>query len=332
MSLFSIGMRGSELVDQHSTLMGICTGSIISKCIFEKAIKPTKLNKILRDSAVSYFSSLTESQWEPAAKKISQKILEVSINDEKLHYVSGKLKDQFLSSPAEHFINLSKIAAFAAKKMAKKAMKTNSPSENPMDTETRKAVLEKVICGKLTEAIQEVVLHSLTPICEKAVEKALIAATKAVAEKTYDFSVNKACSIVILPLIYGVARTTLETVGNHFQLPLTACLNYLPNTYTILGVSILSNTAQMVGVLWNEFRKPSDKIDMDKEEVRNLAFKFAKKSMSKGISSNKMLSYIGANKTEEDVDKLVNLLVNETIDFYWKDFHETKILGVPLVS
>jgi hypothetical protein len=71
---------------------------------------------------------------------------------------------------------------------------------------------------------------------------------------------------------------------------------------------------------------------MDKEEVKNLAFKFAKKSMSKKISENKMLSYIGVNKTQEDVDKLVNLLVTETIDFYWNDFHETKILGLPLVS
>lgn len=332
MSLFSIGVRGSELVDQHSTFMGICTGSIISKYIFEKAIKPNSLNKILRDTAVSHFSSLTESQWEPAAKKISQKILEVSINDEKLHYVSGKLKEQFLSSPTEHFINLSKIAAYAAKKMAKKALKSNGSSENSMDSEKRKAVLEKVICGKLTEAIQDVVLHSLTPICEKAVEKALIAATKAVGEKAYDFTVNKACSIVVLPLIYGVARTTLEAVGNYFQIPLAASLNYLPNTYTILGISALGNTVQMGGVLWNEFRKPSDKTDMDKEEVRNLAFKFAKKNMSKKISANKMLSYIGANKTQEDVDKLVDLLVNETIDFYWNDFHETKILGLPLVS
>lgn len=333
MSWFSLGVNGKEVIDQYASVTGYFTGGFISNYICNNMVKTNALNLLIRETATNQIASIASPRLEMATKEISKKILEATFNEKKLIYITYKLKDQFLSSPKGYMVNMTKFALYLAKELRRKKQNTsNQTGLNPIDLQLAVAIFKKTMKGEITEAMQSGVLHSLTPMCEEAVQKALVAATKSASEKVYDFAVRKACSIVVLPFVYGVARTALQALGSYYQIEASSVINYLPNTSTILGVSIAGHGIQMARIIWKEINKSSDKEDLDKDEVKKIATQFAKEKMSKKVSENKLLSYLGVNKAQEDIEKLIESMVSEALDFYWRDLHETKVLGLPLVA
>lgn len=332
MSWFSLSVQGKGVVDQYSSVTSYFTGNFISNFIYEKAIKNNPLNILVRETAINQLASVAAPQLEPVTKKISNKILKTTFNEEKVLYAFTKLKEKFYASPTAFFTNTSKFTFYLSKELAKKMANkmVGSPQGQPQGTAQSSLVMpQKLSRQEFLDAFQATIVQSLTPMCEEAVQKALVGATKATGEKVYDFTVKKTCSITVMPMVYGAAYMAFEVLGNHYQI---SVLNYLPKVSTILGSSILCHAAQMASVIWEGVNKPVDKVDLDKKEIKNMALKFAQEKLSQKIGENKMLSSLGMNETAEDIDQLLNLMVTEAVDFYWNDLHETKVFGLPLVS
>lgn len=337
MSWFNLGVEGKKVFDQHHSFASLITGNYVSKILYKNFIKDLPLNIKLRDLAKEQLSPTVISQFMPSSADAAEEILKVSLKKEKFYYLSSRLKHHFRQDPKRHLIFIARrsvnLIGFVGRKIVKSIKKRGCGKQKgdsattPVSHEIKKHLKK----GEVSDAIHQMVLMNLRPICEETVQKTIDSMANKSIERVYDFSVKKALSIVVVPAVYSLALAVSETVCSANLLP-CADFSYLPQATTLLALSAAGNALQMAGVLWNEITKESDTIDADKERAKELAIKLTRESVSKKIRENELLSAIEANKTSEDVDALVSLLVFEMVDFYWKDLHHKKILGLPLVS
>jgi hypothetical protein len=335
MSWFGLGIQGKSVVDQYSSITGYFTGNVISNYIYDKLIKDNSLNLFVRQQAVNSLAFVASPQLQPTSKKISKTILENTCTQEKLKYAVKEFKKRFLSAPMEYTSKMTKLAWYVATRS--NGTENGQSPVGPANNGTSRLELfwsfrQQIREGEFSTAVQTAIINSLTPICEEAVQKALVAGTKAAGGKTYDFSVKKACSITVMPLVYTTACMALEALGDYYQVPIAGYMNHLPSSSTILKGSILVHAAQMAGTIWQEMSKPVETAHMDKEDVKNMVFDIVKTSMREKIKNNEMLSCMDLNKTEEDIDHLLKSMISEAVNFYWNDLNQTKVLGLPLVT
>jgi hypothetical protein len=342
MSWFNLGIEGKKYFDQHRSFTSIITGNYLSKILYKNFIKDHPLNTQLRDLAREQLSPVVVSQLMPLSTDAADEILKISVKKEKFRYLSSRLKHHFMKDPKRHLLFIVRRSAhfmrFAGGKVVKSIKNrgdanvisnsgialVNAPGNHVVKKHLKK--------GEISDAVHQVVLERLRPICEEAVQKGINSMADRSVAKAYDFSIKKTLSIVVVPFVYSLALAVSETVCRTGSLPCADFSSYLPHPATLLALSAAGNAMQMAGVLWEEITKETDEIDADKEKAKELTIKLTRESVSKKIRENKFLSAIEANTTSEEVEALASLLISEMVDFYWKDLQNKKILGLPLVS
>lgn len=360
MSWFRLSLQGKDCLSLHQQISSICTGSAISTYAFETLLKHNPVNMRIRKAVVEQLSRVIAPQLMPISKEATEKILLISLQKEKLVYLTYKLKDKFMESPRENLMAITKQSAHMLASSARntvgmipnpfvKSEKSGSESLLPSSQSKEEAITfyafvrpedAKNIVGlikqqKFSEAVHQMILSSLRPVCEKAVQQSILSLTKAGSEQAYDYTLKKMLSIVLVPAIYSIGLKAFEWAveesdGTSYFHGLD--LDAVPRPSTILAVSAVGNALQMGRAIWKESRKEHDRYDLDKEEVKKLALKHAKKPVLQKLQENKVLLFTGVLQKPENVELIVETLINETIELYWNDLHQTKVLGLPLVS
>lgn len=371
MSWFSLSARGKEIFNTHSTVSGICTGSIAGSYLFKTVVQPSYLHTQLRNATATTVSRLLAPRLESFHIQASEHLMHMSLTKGKLKHLTGKLKESFMQDPKEYLRLAGKIGARFVQRTAKKCMKkmdmrksnkdqfpSDQQSENDVPAEAKvepsrenlrflpgkytpeqaKQIKSLMKQGEIKEAIYHATFFNLKPTCDSAIQKTMNGMVKTGAGNACDFIVKKALTVACLPTLYAMALITLQWTakqcGDETYGQLMNAAEVVPSPYTILTLSALGNAVQMTHAVWQAARQASrgDHHDNDKEEVKQIVLKHVKESVRKKLMGNQLLSEIGFTEDPQRVNTLVEALVFEAVDLYWEDLHSKKILGLPLVS
>ncbi len=365
MSWFSVTQHGKSLWDQHALAKSIFTGSFVGDFIFRKGIKDNCINKAIKETASEVFALIVTPKFFPYSKEIATTVLTNTLKKEKLFHVGERLKQNITT---QNVISAGKTSFYALKNMTGNYLYKNptalievfihQPStaarkitdlikftyENYQNYTTEEA---KELTGylkqfEISQAAHKAMVLNLTPHCERAVKASMMSATKALGNTAYDFTIKKIVSLVTIPLIYKAVLMTAECSAGYFDNNLAKDLGALttsaqnivtPNTL-LWGLAAI-NTLDMMYIFWNAKQsaaKPSLIEDIDKEEVKQLAFRHLKAPIAKKLQENAFINSAGISDDHAQIDIIASTLIKETVDLYWKDLKSQKVLGLPLVS
>jgi len=368
MSWFSLSERGKEVFSTYSTISGLCTGNTVGTYLFNKFVQPSYLQTRLRNATAGVASRLMASKVDQLSVQASDRFLQISLTKGKWKHLRGKLKESFLQDPKEYLLLIGKIGTHLFKQKVQSYVKktgrcgTAEPpsSDQQMEEdvvsntevskekirffpgtyapEQAKQIKSLIKQGNFKEAIYQAIFSNLKPTCDHAIQKSLNTMVKNAAGGGCDFVVQKGLMVACLPTIYAATLFTLQWAakqcGDETYTRLTQTVEAIPTPYTMLAISTLANAAEMTHIVWQTVKQASrgDSYDKDKEDVKQMILKHVKDSASKTLMDNQFLSEIGLTKDPEKAKGLVETLVSETVDLYWDDLHQKKILGLPLVT
>lgn len=369
MSWFSVVQHGKSLWDQHAFAKSIFTGNIVSDFIFQKGIKNNCVHRVIRDAVSEVFATIAAPKLFPYSKKIATTVLKHSLNREKVLHLGGRLKQNLTPHlTPQGFIKAGKTSFDVLKNFTGNYLRNNpfGPIEvliaahQPSNIASKvtalikfvyqyypsdeaKEIAKNLIKFEVSLATHRAMVSTLRPICEQAVRAGMVSATKAVGSGVYDFSVKKIVSLTAMPLIYNGILTALEWSGKHYvnsiiasdlsTLAVSAQETVSPNAL-LWGLATV-NALDMVYIFWNALRSSSkqpQEEDIDKEEVRSLALKYAQAPIAKKLQENAFFITAGISQDQGQIDTIATMLINETIELYWKDLKSQKALGLPLLS
>lgn len=371
MSWFSLSMRGGEIANTYSTISGICTGNVAANYLFDKLVKPSSLHTRLRNAASSAVSRCVASRLEPLSVQASDRFLEVSLTRGKWKQLTSKLKESFMQDPKEYLRLAGKIGVHFFQKAARKCIlkkdepiqpSCSSPSEPEPSCDSQKDEIKvtkqsiRFLPGKYTpeqakqikgllkqgsirEAIYQATFFNLKPTCDNTMRKGMNGMVRNLSDNAYDVAVKKILTVTCLPAIYAATFAALQWTAKQCgeeeaYAQLTHAAEMVPSPYTILTLSAIGNTAQMIHAVWQTAKQSSlgDRHDHDKEEVKQTIFNKVRESATRKLMNNQFFSEIGLAKDSHKVEALVESLVSEAVELYWEDLHNKKVLGLPLVA
>lgn len=345
MSWFSVGMHGKNAWQFHGSMGRIISGEFISDFVYRHAIHHNPINSYVRSVSTNYFRNLALPKVLPASKDIAQRVITRTLTPEKMIFVKQRLLEKYTQSSIKQLALVGKeVAKLGFRNLTSRFFGANLnggvkkgedlqlvPFEHDSQAYNAKAI-KFLKRGSFSDATLIFAESMLLPVCDQAVQKALAGMTKAAVESAYDLTLKKTCSLVVMPLMYSVFFLAMETLNTNYEMPIIEHQEYLPTPFTILSLVTAANALHLGKCIWDESKKHQGTVDLDKEEVKKLAFEKARKEMSQKLKENNLLTSLEMNKTQEDVDNLVKVFISELVDFYWKDLHETKVLGLSLVA
>jgi hypothetical protein len=347
MSWFSLSVHGNNAWNTHGSIGRLISGEFIADSVYHHTLRSNSVNLRMRSALTNFFSAWALPKVSPASRIIAQKVVAKTLTPEKLNFLKQRLFEQYSSSSSMDLARFGKnvikfsfrnvTSRFFCNKSNNETEKINSSSMSEEDKQIYSdKALQYLRKGNFTDAVLVFAELMLLPICEKAVLKTIEGVAKAAAEKSYDLTVKKTCSLVVMPLMYSIFLMAMEagmnTLNYDYQTSMPDYEKYFPKPVTILSITAMANAIHLGKCIWEESKNHKGTVDFDKEEVKKLAFEKAKTSLAQKLKENEFLTTLEMNHTEENIDNLVKIFVSEMVGFYWKDLHETKVLGLPLVA
>lgn len=191
----------------------------------------------------------------------------------------------------------------------------------------------KDLDDKLFLAIIKMSLHkNLLPACEKAMHTSIQALWQTSFSEIFDYTTHKVLAIAIIPAVYHLAidlfsKMHASELFPGLQRPFKIALDNLPHSTTIFAVITSAHLTKMAHVFWKIKRNKHPHPNIDKQQVKDLACRLAKDPIRHALSAHDTTTPIKDSK----LDELINLLITEIVDFYWKDLQQIKLLDLPLV-
>jgi len=343
-------------------MKSIFTGEIIGSLIFERSVKNNPIHRAIRGAIGDVFSQLLFPKFLPYNRDIATNFLEHSVTKEKLYHLKTRIKIGLpklsLASAGKscltatknlsiNYLKHNKMAPFRALLCAREPTKLPERVNDLMnylllnyEQDDAMEIYSLVSNGKLSAAAHKVTILSLRPICEKAVAASINSALKTTAGVVYDFSIKKIITLTSLPIIYGLVLAGLEKTaqyynGNAAALNLAYGAGIAGDTISpesLLWLMTASNAIDIGYLFLKTLHTKTLNNDLDKEEVKNLAFQISKESIAKKIQENSFIMWAGIIETPEEIEAVTKGLIAETVEFYWNDLSKIKFLGLPLVA
>jgi len=358
MSWFSLSVQGKSAWDSHSFVNGLLTGGAAGGFIFKHCIEGSWLHCRMREAAGSAFSAALAPKLILYSPDIAAKILERSIEQEKIYHVAGRLRSHLHKISREDVLAAGKASLNAIRTATYHYLYRENPSAPQLEpnnavrqsriknfvnhilskypSDEALALLGLIKERKFKEFARQATIMNLQPTCEKAVESSIVAVTKNVGSKAYDMATRKVISTALVAATYQLFLTTLGWTAENFlaseQLDgLNSSAAYLPSSSHILWASGVYNLVEMGYALWSAAHAKQENIELDKQQVKEIVLKSVKMPLVKKLQQNSLFKTLGVAENQKNLEAIAENLLCEVVDVYWSDLHKTKFLGLPLV-